>query len=394
MGSGAVAGGDSGMPAAESALREALFTRSYEGEKFGRADLDILYWWTTRHLLKEPSHSTAVHALDEFIAGHGEKSMRDPLRRALLQRDLWQLFDWAAGSKAADAGNDYARERAALRARIATAMKRLALTPQQINRLPDNLEGMNATADIADFPRGLLDDSGDWVMVGTSGEEVAAPFHVHDFRGHSNFLVLVRLPGGRQETLAYLKKLREIAPEGDVQKLANLPDASFPAGTLWAVVRSMNIIDTDGRFSPTHLVESVQMRRYIVVPPPDTPGTLANQQAHNQDFFEIRLDRSKPPQLVVIDDADRSDPFVHFRTQGVDEFELGNGPPRIPTLRSCQQCHGMPGLLSVQSYVQFQRRPTPANVLTDFASEATKTAEWKQKRPDWQELSRLWQKAR
>jgi hypothetical protein len=85
---------------------------------------------------------------------------------------------------------------------------------------------------------------------------------------------------------------------------------------------------------------------------------------------------------------------VHFRTQGVDEFELGTGPAHIPTLRSCQQCHGMPGLLSVQSYVQFQRRPTPANVLTDFASEAAKTAEWKQKRPDWQELSRLWAEAR
>jgi hypothetical protein len=108
------------------------------------------------------------------------------------------LFDWAAGSNAADPGNDYSRERAALRARLATAMKRLALTPQQIKRLPDNLEGMGATADIADFPRGLLDDSGDWVMVGTSGEEVAAPFHVHDFGGHSNFLVLVRLPGGRK----------------------------------------------------------------------------------------------------------------------------------------------------------------------------------------------------
>jgi hypothetical protein len=58
--------------------------------------LDVLYWQSTEHLLTEPSHSAAVQVLDRFIQAHGERLIRDPFKRCLLQRDLWRLFDWAA----------------------------------------------------------------------------------------------------------------------------------------------------------------------------------------------------------------------------------------------------------------------------------------------------------
>src|SRR5215471_15428704 len=80
-------------------LNEALFVRTApDGKRFGRDELDILYWPTTKNLLFEPSHQKAFAALDEFIDKHGEKLIRDPLKRALLQRDLWELFDWSATS--------------------------------------------------------------------------------------------------------------------------------------------------------------------------------------------------------------------------------------------------------------------------------------------------------
>jgi hypothetical protein len=39
----------------ETALREALFTRTFNGESFGRDTHDIFHWDSTRHLLTEPS---------------------------------------------------------------------------------------------------------------------------------------------------------------------------------------------------------------------------------------------------------------------------------------------------------------------------------------------------
>jgi len=383
---------------AESSLRDALFTRTFGDERFGQHELDILYWSSTRHLLTEPSHTNAIRALDEFIANHGEQNVREPLRRALLQRDLWQLYEWTFETLAA-VDNDFKRERAELRSRLATAIKRMAQTPTEIAQLPGNLETISATAGIPDFPRGLPDGTGDWVMVGTLGDEAAAPEHALSFDGHSLFIVLVRLPGGRTETLAYLKKMREIAPRGDASTLQNLPAAQFPAGTLWSLMRIMMVIDADGIIVPTHLVETIQIRRYLKVPAPDAPPlTLAG----TQQFFEINLDREQPPTLRVIDADERRFLSPQFRSMGIDDFEFTPNPPQPyhpsdsqpATLKTCGQCHGPAGIMSVRSYLGFMGRKTPANVPTTLAQEAEKTIGWAQGRPEWQELSRLWAEAR
>ena len=63
---------------------------------YGLDELDVPCRQSTEHLLTEPSHSAAVQVLDRFIQAHGERLIRDPFKRCLLQRDLWQLFDWAA----------------------------------------------------------------------------------------------------------------------------------------------------------------------------------------------------------------------------------------------------------------------------------------------------------
>ena len=71
-------------------LNETLFLRGVNnGRKYGLDSLDILFWHRTKHLLVDPSRQPALNVLDEFIIEHGEKQIRDPLKRALLQRDLW-----------------------------------------------------------------------------------------------------------------------------------------------------------------------------------------------------------------------------------------------------------------------------------------------------------------
>src|SRR6516164_10907856 len=76
-------------------LHEALFVRvGPDGRTYGRDRLEPLLWLGSKHLLEEKSHQRAVALLEEFLKDNGEKLVEDPLKRAVLQRDLWLVFNW------------------------------------------------------------------------------------------------------------------------------------------------------------------------------------------------------------------------------------------------------------------------------------------------------------
>ncbi len=78
-------------------LHRALWVRSGpDGKEYGHDRLDPLLWMETRYLLEGEPHEKAIAVLDEFLAMPGEKLVNDPLKRAILQRDLWAVFDWTA----------------------------------------------------------------------------------------------------------------------------------------------------------------------------------------------------------------------------------------------------------------------------------------------------------
>jgi hypothetical protein len=148
--------------------------------------------------------------LDEFLRARAERAVRDPLRRALLQRDLWALFDWA------DAGNDLPQERRDLEERLSQAIRRVALTENEIHALPDTYamavgQGQFAARfDSHDpsrsfLPPDLFLSTSPWVCISAFAEQPTAKGH---FSGRSRFLVFMRLPGGRNATLTYVQKLR------------------------------------------------------------------------------------------------------------------------------------------------------------------------------------------
>jgi hypothetical protein len=75
-------------------LYAALFVREDQrGTIYGDDSLDPVLWIHSRHLLESESHVRAVHVLDEFLQTHAEKQIGDPLKRAVLQHDLWAVFD-------------------------------------------------------------------------------------------------------------------------------------------------------------------------------------------------------------------------------------------------------------------------------------------------------------
>jgi hypothetical protein len=127
-------------------LYRSLYLRTArDGKEYGRDELDPLLWWGTKgHLLGGESYAQASACLEEFIEARGERLVTDPLRRALLQRDLWAVFDWTA--RRSDTRTPGGR---ALQRRLATVIRRLTLSPAQIDSLPDTYRAAAASGAFA-----------------------------------------------------------------------------------------------------------------------------------------------------------------------------------------------------------------------------------------------------
>src|SRR4051812_39214243 len=125
-------------------LHEALFVRvGPDGRAYGRDRLEPLLWYGSKHLLEDRPRDRLLALLDEFLTGHGERLINDPLKRAVLQRDLWLAFNWVdiphgnfADPQLTEEAWRASRQR--LRGPLAVAVRRLAHRPPQAADLPDN----------------------------------------------------------------------------------------------------------------------------------------------------------------------------------------------------------------------------------------------------------------
>ena len=348
-------------------FRRFLGRVSADGTEYGWDSLDPLLWYETTYLLEETSHSQAVHLLDEFLSSRGELLITDPVRRALLQRDLWAVFDWSALRS-----DTFPEERQALQRRLAKVIRRLGLPRQEILSLPDNLKvAVDSMGFPADFqtddpehpflPADLLATDSGWLLLGRDGGPLAMS-HTESFPffGRSVFLVYLKTPGGREATEALLNRLNG---ERDSRSLA----AVDLTGVEVALVRRAVLIDDRGEMVLSPLVESVQVRYYGPV----------------QLFYEFDLDRA-----ALLDDGSgglrpAEEEFMRFFSHGWDVFEPGTESPMVAVLHTCRACHGSPayGLQSILSYSRFrfdlQGGEEPVLLPTTIEREAESVIEWK-----------------
>ncbi len=403
-------------------LHATLFVRAAaDGREYGGDRVDPLLWIGSKYLLQGLSHERAVRLLTEFVDTHGETLIVDPLKRAMLQRDLWSVFDWLEDihgnfEKPRLSAEDVRRGAQSLRPLLAAAIARLALTPEQISALPANDRGAPAAVG---FPPDLFATGGPWVSVGRSDGPMA-PRHLNDSGTGKNsvFLVLIRLPDGRGATLKYLERLR--AFDGPLwlddpalgQFLTPYPNPDlpqFPPGTQVALVRRALLVDSTGKVSPTRLTEQVRLRVYRSIEKM-TPQVFAD--AHRieesmfaragQDFEEFSLSRAAlfagRPSLLPLGAVEPF--FLTFSAKGFDPFEMpregrpfGMDPERAR--RICKDCHGAPGVYSVNSFVPFRLMNGPnaagAPKLSEISlADAERVAvAWKQQRPEWRVLQSL-----
>jgi hypothetical protein len=425
-------------------LNEALFVRiGPDGRAYGQDRLEPLLWPQSKHLLEERSRKRAVALLEEFLKDKGEKLVEDPLKRAVLQRDLWLVFNWLEGdhdsfAEPALKPEEARAAREQLRRPLAAVIGRLALTPDQLKKLPANYAAAVASGAFATWfdperldkpylPPDLFAADGPWVCLGRRDGPVA-PEHLRDDGGNnvftnSAFLVFLRLPAGRAATLDYLKRLRDFdepllveAKDAGNRSRKYLPNPKlpqFPAGTEVALVRRALLIDSSHTVMPTALTESVQLRVYREVPDMTAQtleaallgGTAANRRAQAwQSFQEFRLSRSllfaaRGGGLRAVG-PDEPDFSTGFGSHTWDEFETrwrgGRSFPETSqhpiTGFSCFGCHSLPGLSSFNSFFNYRTsnlqdgdtaaRPFSLSEMpvSEVAGAAVK---WKEGRPNW-----------
>ncbi len=390
-----------------------------------------MLWLESEYLLSNPSHQNALRALDEFLETHGENLVRDPLKRAMLQRDLWAVFDWSVMQHSANNRPDYKKEKQELQSRLAEALRRLALTPDQITALPNTYAQAVASGGFAKefdpnqverpfLPPDLFDPHGPWVCIQPSPESDSGvtPMHLFNYSGRSGFLVFVRLPGGRKATMDYFHTLWTFpepytpgpGPDGD-QAPPNSKLPSFPAGTEVALVRRMTLFDSQGELQATAIAESVQIRVYraiTITPERDFGnGNLADIVRNSgQLFYEFKLSR---PLLFAGKDGglravERNETELStFQQEGDDLIDDRPENPThrdkpLPELQTCIWCHSGGGVRSLNSRAsllkpnRMQKEPANPDYGPIYWADSTSVA-WKQNRYDWGVLNGYWKAA-
>ena len=379
-------------------LYSAVFIRQDpDGRIYGADELDPLLWYDTKFLLADPSHQQAILALDDFLKDQGRNQIRDPIKRAVFEHDLWSVFDWSALPN-----RDYPGQRRDLQIRLAEILHRVALTKDEITSLPDNYK---AAVDSGDFTRDYDPENpdrpflppdpfridGDWVFIGGNGGSPVvnvlsypvSKLHIEAFSGRSRFLEFIRLPKGRKATFDYLRSVWDF-PEPWIARRSmvalNSAMPQFPDGTEMLLVRQMNLFDRDGSLVSAPLTESVQIR------------VFRNGQTASESAYELRLDRTKlfagkagGLRAVARDEQD----FTVFNARGFDWEQRKE-------LDSCANCHSDLGLgiHSVRSIVSLLK-PNPVEQDSEaFRSaqryEATATLFWKESQYNWGLLDSYW----
>jgi hypothetical protein len=406
-----------------------------DGLFYGGDRLEPLLWTESDYLLQGRAAEQAVAVLNELLRIGGERLIVDPVKRALLQRDLWLVASWLAGKDGRTAEQ--------LEGLLARAIERLGLADEEIRKLPDNYRAAVDSRRFADsfdpgkpaqsfLPSNPFDPNGPWVSLGY-GEGPTAPLHLSEDGSNrftnSTFFVFLKLPGGRAATLTFLKELARNKP-----KLVVNPDAAtkrqspyslpcdvpaWPRGTEVMLIRRALLINNQRKIVASPLTESVQLRVVVADAPASTKEILTHvnggRYSNDHAGFEFRLQRKElfASQSGGLRDVTNDRDFkTGFNAHPFDQLALEDGvvdPKRqFPTQnlapvvgQMCSNCHNYPGVYSFASmkglvppgrlldpeetttYLQRAHVPRPRSI----AEVETAAVHTKQQQASWKTLS-------
>jgi hypothetical protein len=178
---------------------------------------------------------------------------------------------------------------------------------------------------------------------------------------NSAFLIFLRLPGGRDASLRYLKR-----ETGDL-----------PAGAEVALVRRALLIASPAEITPTNLIESVQLRVYGKTEPSVSEFRLSRSLLFAGQAGGLRAVNSNERDFKTGFAAGNWDPF--------EEPPVGQpfDVRRVDIKAECTGCHDrarFPGL---------RARDSGSLVEVPIGDAMGTAVKWKRERPDWKALQEL-----
>jgi len=289
--------------------------------------------------LVEPRYSMLKRALADAL---GESRDRPALDRALMQGDVWAAFDILSGYRhiVGPQGESLDERRSELGPMLARFIRKLALAPEEIKRLPDNYAAASVVHRLPD----LFGTRSEWMEIRWF------PDRLHDdsvqFRRAARVFIKAKSqPANRQ---AFLNELRE---EGS--------DKAGGIDAVALVIQSM-LIDSNGAVVPSPITFEAQQRSFIK----DGRGVLAPTELGQ---FEISrslfLSNPRSGGLVALDDKAGSylpssgSDYSFASTQSV--AIAGFTEPVYATLRTrCVSCHG-PDTKTIFTFAIHAPEPLP-----------------------------------
>ncbi len=245
--------------------------------------IEFLAWGKTEYWSGTDVFEKVNPLLDEFLQRGGETSLRDPLKRAVFQHDLWAVYDHLIDQNIKRSADRATRARRdVLCGKLAKCIRRLALSATEVAELPDTYAlaiQSGAFAARHDFvaernylPPGLLTQPDEWVEVDfhqpNLHEDLSDRFvtlHAQSLQGRSYYRIFYRFPQGRPQVVDYLKSLSEkgidwkqAANDGFVRLRKDAPP--IPVGTEVGLLQLMMTVNDQLRPVPTKVVESFQFR--------------------------------------------------------------------------------------------------------------------------------------
>ena len=344
------------------ALYDVIMTRWKDGKAYAQDETSPAVFSWSEFPFDDQTFDKFNTALDAFAALPQEQiEQYSDVQRALMQRNLWELFEttfnwnwssdwWWDGQRSFP--KTHIERRAIAQPKLASLVKRLALTKEQILALPNTLAATTKSGQFAEahdpadplkpfLPRDLHSAAtmkNSWICLGEDGEKIPADLHTWNRSGRSMFLQFMRLPGGRARTLEYMDRNSKRPHQ-------------FPVGTQFALVEQPFLISKDGELVVSPLVVAVQIRAYLDV-------------GRDFRFYDENPEATQCVAEFVIQPRQLMKGNAVMRAMGPKEFHFDAGgetatpgfSPRDPfmkgklggdwpptRLNQCMQCHGRAG---------------------------------------------------
>ena len=358
-----------------------------------------------RFLLDDEPFARCDAVLDEFLATHAENLNDDPLKRVVLQHDLWAVFDLLqADPRRVTHGNqlegglpkptpEHDRRRDVLSRKIARVMRALALSPDRIRKLPQPLAnprdlfasiGRPTPTQGTIAPFDLLHSlDAEWTELAFPQEHIL--LHTRMVDGRSVFRIFVQPP--REPAL--IEQLDQWWAEKARRNQTTeprVPALDLPQGVRFLLLRELICLDDSMQLVPTGIIES--LRRYSTISP------AQNAQA-GRSFLEMKMrkawlfhnrDNALEPATAVEPQFEGLHTVGRLHTD--PQGRLGRDRPFPQDCVQCHSGHTLDGHTRNDAAVRslFAAR---LRTLNDPPA-ATRTIQWKKSRPDFHKLRTIW----